>query len=287
MLIAPAPFTEDAIRSLFTKSALTLAELEDNLRAGWPADQVTILRNCLLESNLIGPTPSDRTRYRLLADMPVVDWHSLPSLLAAGHCVAKPESTAESDDTTPSFSVYRGGIKCVKPCGTLTPAQLYTELTSGRLQNQTERLRAVGRTSPTYASLKNSLDYVTPGGQFTYRSDKGLVARSGLIVLDFDKLPDLLAARTALLADPKLGPAVQLLFVSPSGDGLKCLLPTDPRYTHLENFNGFTRYLSQKYAQLGLTPDKACKDISRACYLAYDPDAYLNPQYLTSSKLAA
>jgi hypothetical protein len=291
MLIAPAPFTEDDIRCLFTKPTVARLELEENLRAGWPAGQVPALLERILTSGLVGQSPSDRTRYRLIADMPIIDWHKLltqPVLPVppVGESTLTNDAN-ELDASVSCFSVYRGGIKSVKPCGTLTPTQLHAELTSGRLRPQTEQLRAVGRTSPTYSSLKNRLDYVTPGGRFTHRAETGLVASSGLIVLDFDKLPDLPAARAALLADSRLGPVVKLLFTSPSGDGLKCLLPTDPRYTHLENFNGLTRYLSHKYADLGLIPDRACKDISRACYLAHDPDAYLNPEYQSPSKLAA
>ncbi|QKG54376.1 hypothetical protein GKZ67_19445 [Hymenobacter sp. BRD67] len=128
---------------------------------------------------------------------------------------------------------------------------------------------------------------MTPGGVFTQRNERGLVAPSGLMVLDFDKLVDLAAARSALLADPKLGPAVVLLFTSPSGDGLKCFLPTDTTATYLDNFKGVSRYLSRKYAALGLVPDESGKDISRACFLAHDPDAYLSSYYRHPKKLAA
>ena len=114
-----------------------------------------------------------------------------------------------------------------------------------------------------------------------------MVSASGLIVIDFDKLTDVAAARAALLADPKVGPAVVLLFTSPSGDGLKCLLPTDPKHSHRENFNTLCQYLTHKYAALGLVPDDSGKDVSRACFLAHDADAYLNPIYHHPSKLAA
>ena len=287
MLNAPTTILAgDAVRCLFTKTAMAPAELEENIRAGWPADQAPLLLNHLLTSDLVEPAPSRRGYYRLKSDVPEVDWHTL--FYQASLPARKEEPQASYTDTkAPRFSLYRGGIKQVKPSGALTLGELYDELTSGCLRSQTERLRAVGRTSSAYSSLKNQLDYVTPGGQFTHRAESGLVARSGLIVLDFDKLPNLPDARAALLADPKLGPAVKLLFTSPSGDGLKCLLPTDPRFTHLQNFDGLSRYLSHKYAALGLIPDKACKDISRACYLAHDPDAYLHPEYQSSSKLAA
>ena len=30
----------------------------------------------------------------------------------------------------------------------------------------------------------------------------------------------------------------------------------------------------------GLQPDQKCKDIARACFLPYDPEAYINPKYV-------
>ena len=275
MSVVPAAFTErrpDALRCLFTEPTPTWDTLLANLRAGWPADQAPALLAELLDSGCITRAPSDRTRYRLASDVLAVDWVKL---------------SAPVPDAGPRFSLFRGGITSVKPAGDTTPAALWADLTSSRLRVRIERLRAARRGGTEYARLKSGLDYVTPGGTFAQRSERGLVAASGLLVLDFDHLPDLSAARAALLADPVLGPAVALLFTSPSGDGLKCLLPTDRRLTHEANFKGFARYLTARYAGLGLVPDKSGKDVSRACFLAYDPDAYLSKRFSHPFKLAA
>lgn len=274
-----APYGTDAIRCLFTEATPTRATLLANLCAGWPADQAPALLSELLSLGLIIPAVSDRARFRLVSDMLPIDEDPLNTVPA----VAPPPPA----DYGPRFSLFRNGIKSVKPSADTTPAALYADIISGRLRLHTEQLRAAGRGAADYNRLKSSLDYVTPGGVFSQRSERGLVAASGLMVLDFDKLPNLTAARAALLSDPQLGAAVVLLFRSPSGDGLKCLLPTDPTATHLDNFKGVSRYLTHKYAALGLVPDESGKDISRACFLAHDPDAYLSKHYQNPNKLAA
>jgi hypothetical protein len=277
-LILPAPFADmDAIRCLFTEATPTRSIIEDNIRAGGYNEAAHLLFERLVSLGLAVPALSNPRNFRLSTDI---------TILEQRHAI-KPAS-APLLLIGPRFSVFRGGITTVKPTEDTTPAALYAELISERLRPQTERLRAVGRKAPEFARLKAALDYVTPGGCFSRRAETGLVNASGLIVLDFDKLPDVGAARAALLSDPKLGPAVVLLFTSPSGDGLKCLLPTDSQHTHRENFNVLSRYLTHKYAALGLVPDDSGKDVSRACFLAHDSNAYLNPIYQQHpSKLAA
>ena len=179
----------------------------------------------------------------------------------------------------PRFSYYRGGISTTTPYAAITPAQLYTVLTGSRHRACTEALRAAPVGSPQRADLKKGLDYVTPAGTFTRRANNALDTASGLLVLDFDHVPDVGAARIALLADVLLAPEVVLLFTSPSGDGLKALVKADPTAAHLDNFRAWADYLTGHYAALGLVPDEAGKDVARACFVPYAPDAWLAPAY--------
>lgn len=48
-------------------------------------------------------------------------------------------------------------------------------------------------------------------------------------------------------------------------------------YTYQQVFAAVTNYLKATY---GLVPDQKCKDISRACFLPHDPQAYINPKYV-------
>jgi len=71
----------------------------------------------------------------------------------------------------------------------------------------------------------------------------------------------------------------EMLFVSPSGDGLKWIIPIDiTEATHQNFFQAIANYIREVYQ---LEVDKSGKDVSRACFLPHDPEAYINPKYLT------
>jgi len=153
--------------------------------------------------------------------------------------------------------------------------ELHQRLIDPENRPRIEALRCADREERKKA--KSLLDYVTPAGIFTHRANTCLVTASGLLVLDFDHLPDVDAARAALLADKLLRPELVLLFVSPSGGGLKALLRTDPNASHWDSFRAYADYLRAFYAALGLVPDECGKDIARACFVSYDPEAWLAP----------
>lgn len=48
---------------------------------------------------------------------------------------------------------------------------------------------------------------------------------------------------------------------------------------HEDYFHAVSAYCQATY---GYEPDKNCKDVSRACFLPYDPDVYINPELLPS-----
>lgn len=308
-LLAAGP---DALRCLFTEARPTRAVLLANLGAGWPGatpDTLNATLDALLAGGYLLPSATARDRYRLGADVPAVAdvWARLSAPAPAesrNETGIKPEfseSLKKADNrritdgeppappatigiepeppAAPLFSYYRGGIAATVPHAAMTPAQLFAVLTSDRHRARTEALRAAPVGSPQRAELKKGLDYVTPAGTFTRRANDALAVASGLLVLDFDHLPDLAAARAALLADALLAPELVLLFTSPSGDGLKALVRTDPTASHLDNFRAYADYLGRTYPALKLTPDEAGKDVARACFVPYAPDAWLAPTY--------
>ena len=70
----------------------------------------------------------------------------------------------------------------------------------------------------------------------------------------------------------------QLLFRSPSGHGLKWIIPTDlSECGHTDYFRSVATYVLKTY---GVEVDQSGKDVCRACFLPWDPDAYLNPVLL-------
>ena len=111
---------------------------------------------------------------------------------------------------------------------------------------------------------------------FQTRNDKALISHSGLLCIDFDHLQSVDLLRKQLLQDEYFD--TQMLFVSPSGDGLKWIIPIDTKQTtHSNYFAAVANYILQTY---GVEVDKSGRDISRACFLPHDQQAFINPIYL-------
>lgn len=180
------------------------------------------------------------------------------------------------------FSYFTGPITNTTPRASITVQQLHTVITNppAYLRQRASAARVeyeANGQSTYYKELKSGLDYFTAGGVFTRRRDEALIKASGLLVLDFDHLNGCVEeARTALLADAVLAPAMALLFISPSGDGLKVVLAADSRHSRLTNYECLARYLVGRYGW-GIKLDTKTADLSRACFLSYDPTAWLAP----------
>lgn len=110
-------------------------------------------------------------------------------------------------------------------------------------------------------------------GTFNKKNKDGLIKHSGLICLDFDNVPNREKLREKLLADPNI--TTILLFVSPSGNGLKWVVPIDLNVaSHQEHFTALENYISTQY---NFQIDKSGKDVARPCFLPFDPECYYNP----------
>jgi predicted P-loop ATPase len=116
--------------------------------------------------------------------------------------------------------------------------------------------------------LKKTIPYVTPSGLFSRRNKDGLIKHSGFICIDIDEIDDVKSISQRLKADEY----TYAIFASVSGNGVAVLFKIDPK-KHEEAFIGIEFYLANKYH---LQVDKACKDITRARFVSYDPDAYVN-----------
>lgn len=187
---------------------------------------------------------------------------------------------ADLEKPVPSlvFSYFKGGISSKQPYKAITPGQLWKLITGPYLIEKTRQLREQPPGSEARDRIKRSLDYVTPAGTFQpTRANDNLAAASGLLVLDFDHLPDPGVTRQQVLADELVGPAVVLAFISPSGDGLKVLVESDPSVSHQDNFLVVANYLSSTYGP-HLAPDKSGKDVARACFACHDATAWLSPR---------
>jgi len=174
------------------------------------------------------------------------------------------------------FSFYAPPVKNTVPCRVMNLLEVYQLIKSDHYQWQTESLRTI--TDPIVArNYKAShFSYCTFSGTFTKRKNEALIEHSGLITIDFDHVPDVVELKKALLADANL--ETELLFKSPSGDGLKLIISIDlEQGTHLEYFLSISNYIKTTYK---LDIDPTGKEVSRACFLCFDDEVYINPKHI-------
>jgi hypothetical protein len=115
---------------------------------------------------------------------------------------------------------------------------------------------------------KNQLPGVCFNGSFKYRSEDGLIEKSGLIILDFDKIgiSKVQKFKDKLIKDEH----TFACWISPSGDGLKALFKIPKEGEFINYFNSIKNYFDSPYF------DISNKDLPRFCFESYDPDLFLN-----------
>lgn len=182
----------------------------------------------------------------------------------------------------PKMSFYRRPIRNTRPCREASPEDIFKYLTSDYAKAHTEHLRTLSDSKLRSRYKAENLDYITPGGIFRSRKEADLVKASGYMVIDFDHIPDARGLVKKLAIDEHF--ETVLAFRSPSGDGVKWIValpnitkPDGSPFTFLEFFTILSNYSRKTY---GIEADPSGKDICRACFLPYDPDAFLNPLYI-------
>ncbi|MDX9882034.1 MAG: BT4734/BF3469 family protein [Prolixibacteraceae bacterium] len=174
------------------------------------------------------------------------------------------------------FSFFKAPVQNIIPHKSISLLDAYNYIVGEYAKQRTEKLRSIKEPKQARQFKANNFDYCTFSGVFTSRNDKKIVQHSGLMAVDFDHLPNLEEVRQSLLVDEYFD--TQLLFVSPSGDGLKWIISIDTKQTtHSNYFAAVANYILQTY---GIEVDKSGRDISRACFLPHDPNAFINPLIL-------
>lgn len=117
--------------------------------------------------------------------------------------------------------------------------------------------------------FKKQLPAITPSGIFTERKKSCLVQHSGLIAFDIDNIGDSASDIKAALSEI---PNIAYCGLSVSGQGLWGLIPISNADKHEAHF----RAIELAFAGIGITIDRACKDVSRLRFYSYDNEAYIN-----------
>ncbi|GGK53675.1 MULTISPECIES: BT4734/BF3469 family protein [Flavobacteriaceae] len=188
----------------------------------------------------------------------------------------EPNWLDEPDDTWYALSsFYKAPIRNVYPYKKLKLHEIHSLITSDKYKENTLKLREIKDVKEKRKFKANNFDYVTFSGEFERRNDTNLIKHSSLITIDFDHLPNINEVKKQLLEDAYF--ETELLFTSPSGDGLKWIIKIDlSKATHQEFFKAIANYLQHTYK---LEVDQSGKDISRACFLSYDPEAFLHKKH--------
>jgi hypothetical protein len=180
---------------------------------------------------------------------------------------------------SPLFSFFKAPISNTKPHKAVSLLQIYNAIKGNYYKDRTQKLQAISDVGQARKFKAANFDYCTFSGVFTTRSDKALIKHSGLLCIDFDHLSNIELLRNQLLQDEYFD--TQLLFRSPSGNGLKWIISIDTAAaTHGNYFAAVANYILQTY---GVAVDKSGRDISRACFLPHDPQVFINPLLILNS----
>lgn len=143
------------------------------------------------------------------------------------------------------------------------------------------QLRIVRNLNPKqYSSLKRDLPYLVCGMFNPPRRRVENFAYTEYFILDLDHLSAKDLNLAQLRAEIQKDPRVVLCFASPSEDGLKVMFRLSERCYDAGVFSLFYKLFAQKFSQqysaLQVIDMKTC-DVSRACFVSMDADAYYNP----------
>lgn len=186
------------------------------------------------------------------------------------------------------FSFFNKPVTNTTPAKNVLLKEVHRRIVSNIYAGNTAKARTL-KGKPYDDFKASNFDYVTFNMVCSERKDSGFITASYLFIIDIDGLGEKLPLIfERLKIDKVLSP--QLIFVSPSGDGLKIVvridfsvIDTTKKSRIMDNiWQAVNSYFGKGYADL-IKPnerhnfiDGACKDLSRACFLCHDPHAYLN-----------
>lgn len=180
-----------------------------------------------------------------------------PLVISAGELVNRRVSSFKS-------------VRNIRPCAQMTVSEFVQGVRGGTWRDPVEAVRAAFRVSKVFGDAKKkTLPAVAFSGLFEHRANDGLTLHSGLLCLDFDRLGDRQTdARRQLEQDPH----VLAVFASPSGNGVKALVPVTA--TNADTHRACFKIAEDYFAGWNLNADPACKDVSRLCYASWDPGCW-------------
>lgn len=152
-----------------------------------------------------------------------------------------------------------------------TLAKILGAIKGGKWASQITALRALVD-KDAIREAKEKLPGVMFSGRFSERTKpvlNFLEQSSGILALDADNCTSPVELRNKLTSDPH----VVFAFISPYGLGLKVGVRIEEDVdSHKASWAAAKKYFEETY---NVKIDEACKDISRLCFVSYDPDAFI------------
>jgi hypothetical protein len=149
---------------------------------------------------------------------------------------------------------------------------ILNQIQNNPYKSEIERGRVYGKGHPVYEQIKTSLPTFTPNGCFTKtRKTQSLCRLSGFIYLDID-YPEVPPKTFQSL------PWVYSYWKSFGGVGYNLLVSVSG--LTIDNFKDYWSSLEGFFNQIDIIIDPHCQDISRQSVISYDPDIYINPNFI-------
>jgi hypothetical protein len=146
-----------------------------------------------------------------------------------------------------------------------------------KLQEKLRIIRSID--SNQYRRLKTSLPYIVCANFNPKLRKKENFVFTERFIVDIDHLSDYDIDIQDLKSHLKSDNRVELLFESPSGDGLKVMFKNATKITDSSYYSMFYKTFCIRFSEannLGSAVDVKTCDVSRCCFVSYDPDAYYN-----------
>lgn len=146
------------------------------------------------------------------------------------------------------------------------------------LLNQLKHIRAID--PGKYRKLKTGLPYMVCADFRPRIRKKENFLQVSRFILDIDHLSEFEIDLNLLRKKLREDPLVEMFYCSPSGDGLKVLFKLDKPISDGGYYSLFYKTFCIRFSetyQLGGAVDTKTNDVSRACFLSHDSEAWFNP----------
>jgi hypothetical protein len=151
-----------------------------------------------------------------------------------------------------------------------------------QFKNRIDQLRiAKAISEQRYKELKKSLPYFTCANLHPLIRRKEYFTGIFCFVVDIDHVSRTETTLDQITEKLKNDPRVLLQFVSPGNDGVKLLFRLKEMCKDAVQFSAFYKIFVKRFAvenQLETCVDFKTSDVTRACFISYDEDAFFNPE---------